>query len=192
MIESIVPQPVYLILGSIYIGLLTGVFEIGVTLVAALLWTKMSADAARGVAVGIGAGAFEAILLGLTASVGVIAAIVIGGQLRDQVVSSVTASATVTPLSWLAPPVERVIAILCHTSSRAVVLLGVARGKWLLPFALGFLIMSTIDSVAGYVHLAGLMGKISVWWIELALAPAAILSIPIIAWCIRNWQDKAS
>ena len=129
------------------------------------LWKRMSADASRGVAVGVGAGAFEAILLGLAASVGVIGAIVIGGQFRDQLVSSVTASATLTPLLWLAPPVERVIAIL---------------------------IMSTIDSVAGYVHLAGLMGTVSVWWIELALAPAAILSIPIIAWCIRNWQDKAS
>ena len=47
--------------------------------------------------------------------------------------------------------------------------------------------MTAIDSVAGYVHLSGQLGKISVWWIELAIAPAAVASIPIVIYCLRNW-----
>jgi hypothetical protein len=34
-----------------------------------------------------------------------------------------------TPLFWLVGPVERVIAILCHASSRALILLGTARQR---------------------------------------------------------------
>ena len=109
--------------------------------------------------------------------------------MRDQMVAAVAPAATTTPLFWLVAPVERVIAILCHTSSRAIVLLGVARGRWFWPFLGGFLIMTAIDAVAGYVHLAGLMGEVSLWWIELALTPAALLSIPILVWCTRNWPD---
>ena len=109
--------------------------------------------------------------------------------MRDQMVAAVAPAATTTPLVFLVGPVERIIAILCHTSSRALVLLGVARGRWFWPFLGGFVIMTAIDAVAGYVHLAGLMGEVSVWWIELALAPAALLSIPILIWCTRNWPD---
>lgn len=49
--------------------------------------------------------------------------------------------------------------------------------------------MTAIDAIAGYVHLAGLLGSVSLWWIELAIAPAALLSIPILVWCTRNWPD---
>ena len=49
--------------------------------------------------------------------------------------------------------------------------------------------MTVIDAVAGYVHLAGLLGEVSVWWIELALAPAALLSVPVLIGCARNWAN---
>jgi uncharacterized membrane protein YhfC len=188
-LEAKVSHEVYLALGSIYIGLLTGVFEIGITLIAALVWKKVTQDATRGVAVGVGAGAFEAVVLGAATVVGVVAALAMGGQIRDQMLAAVAPAAKTTPLLWFVAPVERVIAILCHTSSRALVLLGVARGRWFWPFLGGFLIMTAIDAVAGYAHLAGLMGEVSVWWIELSLTPAALLSVPILIWCTRNWPD---
>lgn len=188
-IEARVSHNVYLALGSLYVGLLTGVFEIGVTLVAVLVWKKMAEDASRGVAVGVGAGAVEAVLLGVIAVLSVVAALAMGGQMRHQMAAGVAPAAATTPLFWLVAPVERVIAILCHTSSRALVLLGVARGRWFWPFAGGFLIMTAIDAIAGYVHLAGLLGSVSLWWIQLAIAPAALLSIPILVWCTRNWPD---
>jgi uncharacterized membrane protein YhfC len=186
-IESLVPHTAYLLLGGLYIGLLTGVFEIGVTLVAAMIWKKMADDAARGMAVGVGAGAFEAVLLGLVTFAATAAALAMEGTWRDQIAAETSFAAKTTPFWWLVSSVERVIAILCHASSRGLVLWGVARKKWFWPFVGGFAIMTAIDAVAGYVHLAGLLGKVSLWWIELAIAPAAVLSIPLLIWCYRTW-----
>jgi hypothetical protein len=185
-LDYLLPRAGYLAVGSIYIGALTGVFEIGVTLIAALIWKAMARDATRGVAVGVGAGSFEAALIGLASLSAVVAAMVGPAPLRESLFSSASAAKSMT-LFWLVGPVERVIAILCHTSSRALVLWGVARGRVWGPFAAAFLIMTAIDTVAGYSHLAGVLSKISAWWIELAIAPAAIVSIPIILWCVRHW-----
>jgi hypothetical protein len=90
------PDGVFLALGSVYIGLLTGVFEIGVTLIAGLVWRGMARDAARGVAVGIGAGAFEAILVAVPALVGAITCLVTAGPTRDQILAATTSAAAGT------------------------------------------------------------------------------------------------
>ena len=101
------------------------------------------------------------------------------------------AAASVTPLFWLVGTVERVIAILCHTSSRTLVLYGVARGRWW-PFVAGFLLMTAVDAIAGYAILSGLVGQVNTWWIELAVAPFALVSIPIVVWCVRHWPAAAN
>ena len=165
-LKASMPHPGYVATGGIYIGLLTGIFEIGVTLFACLIWKAMARDPKRAVAVGVGAGAFEAILVGL-----------------------VVLLATATPVASLIPPVERVIAILCHTSSRTLVLLSVARRRWSF-FWYGFAIMTAIDAIAGGAILSGAAGRISMWWIELAIAPFALASLPIIAWCLRHWPQQ--
>ena len=100
------------------------------------------------------------------------------------------ATAAVTPLLWLLGSVERVIAILCHASSRALILLGVAKRKYLLVFW-GFLIFTLLDGIASGFDVAGLIGKISMWWIELALAPVALVSILVLAWCYKRWGKPA-
>lgn len=185
-LKAALPQGAYLAVGSIYIGLLTGVFEIGITLVAALIWKQMARDAARGVAVGVGAGAFEALLLGLAPVAA--AAIALSDPSSDAAAAmgGAAAVASATPLFWMVGTVERIIAILCHTSSRTLVLYGVARGRWW-PFVAGFLLMTGVDTVAGYAILSGIMGQVNTWWIELAVAPFAVASIPIIVWCVRHW-----
>ena len=114
----LLPGTAYLAVGSIYIGLLTGVFEIGVTLIAAFLWKKMTQDAASGIAVGVGAGAFEAALLGGAMALAVLGALVSHGAVRDQMLAALGTSSDITLRMLLVGPVERVIALLCHTSSR--------------------------------------------------------------------------
>ncbi len=183
-LKSALPHWAYLVAGSIYVGLLTGVFEIGITLLAGLMWRQMTADAARGVAVGFGAGGFEAMLLGLAAMAAAGAALVD----PTSAVSGSFAVAAMTPvrLFWLVGIVERMLAIACHVSSRALVLFGIGAGRrW--PVVAGFLLMTSVDGVAGFAILSGLVGRINPWWIELAIAPFAVVSIPIVAWCVRNW-----
>jgi len=181
-------QTGYLSLGSIYIGLLTGVFEIGVTLVFVLLIKGIYENAQRGIGIGLGAGTIEALLLGFS-QIGAFAMVISGSPGSSDIITGLVNATVHTPLVFLVAPVERIIAILCHTSSRALVVLSVVRKKQIYFWA-GFLIMTAIDAIAGYAHLAGYVNTVSTWFIELALLPFAIVSIPIIKWCIKNWENK--
>jgi len=188
-IKSVLPESAYLAVASVYVGALTGVFEIGVTLIAARIWRSMAREPNRAVAVGVGAGSIEALLLGLVGFASILISLLEypgAGTVRAAAAFSVGG----TPLVFLAGPLERIIAILCHTSSRALVLIGVAQRRWA-PFWYGFLIMTGIDAIAGWTHLSGFLGTQSVWWVEVAIAPFAVVSIPIIVWCLRRWPvDK--
>jgi uncharacterized membrane protein YhfC len=186
LIKSILGNTGYLVIGSSYIGLLTGVFEIGMTLVFALMIKKMYENAQNALSIGLGAGLIEALLIGF-ASIGNYLMVIMGTPHTDTIMNAMTRAATVTPLLVVVSPVERIIAILCHTSSRMLVLSALAQHRQRL-FWTGFLILSVIDAIAGYFHLSGLLNKISTWWIELLLIPFAIISIPIIRWCLRNWR----
>ena len=180
------PYWLFVTLSSLYVGIESSLCEIGLTLLLVLLWRAPGRDASRAIAVGTGAGAFEAILLGLAAGIaGITFALVDHPQLVEarDAVERIHLS---TPLIWLIGPVERILAILCHMSSRALVLLGITKRRyWLVLW--GFVLFTFIDSVAGATHVAGLMGEISLWWIELAVAPAAVASVFIIYWVWRRW-----
>ena len=178
-----------LVIGSVYCGLMTGAFEIGVTLAAALFWRKLAATPERAVAIGIGAGAFEALLLGLVSSLGSIAALA-SGQTEDALRSLAALSAN-TSLLWLAGPAERVIAILAHTASRVMVLRAVATHRWT-GFWIGFSWLSAVDLVAGVALLTGMTTTCSIWCIEAMLAPFGLLSIPLLTWAIRHWPTDTA
>jgi hypothetical protein len=53
----------------------------------------------------------------------------------------------------------------------------------------GFTIFTLLDSVAGAAQLSGQMDKVPMWWFELAFAPLAIVSLPLLSWCRRNWPQ---
>lgn len=177
--------PLLVLSGGLFLGIQSSFFEIGFILLAVIIWRQLGRDANRAIAIGIGAGAFEALLLGITCLAGIVICL-IGLPGAEKVRESIDTVAAVTPLFWLIAPIERSIAILCHTSSRALVLLGVSNRKYMLVFW-GFLIFTLLDGVAGAAHLSGKIGNISMWWIELAVLPFALISIPIIRWCYANW-----
>jgi hypothetical protein len=58
-------------------------------------------------------------------------------------------------------------------------------------FWCGFFLMTAVDTIAGWVHLSEQIGKMSLWWIELAIGPFAVASVPIIRWCLRRWPEDA-
>jgi uncharacterized membrane protein YhfC len=173
-----------LCLGSTYLGFMTGIFEIGVTLAAALIWRRLAAEPARAVAVGLGAGAFEALLLGLAAFAGSLVALASGQT--ELALNSLAAITAHTPLLWLTGPAERAIAILAHTASRVLVLRAVAGRRWL-GFWAGFGWLSALDLLAGLALLTGMTTSGSLWLIELMILPVGVLSIPLTAWAVRRW-----
>ncbi len=171
--------------GGLYLGIQSSVFEMGFTLLAVLIWRQLGRDADRAIGIGVGAGAFEAFLLGIS-SFAVMVALVMGVPGLEAVRAELKTAAAVTPLLWLVAPVERIIAILCHASSRALILLGVVKRKPMMVFW-GFLIFTLIDSIAGAAHVSGKLGTFSMWWIEFAILPVALVSIPILRWCCKRW-----
>lgn len=186
-LKGAVPYPWMVLLGGLYIGVESAVFEIGLTLLAVLLWRRMGKDATRAIAIGLGAGAIEAVLLGL-AVLTAVAIGISGVEGADAVREQFAAALEVSPLAWLIGPVERLIAVACHASSRALVLLGVVHRRAGMVWA-GFAVFTLIDSLAGGVHVSGRMGEFSLWWVELALLPAGIASVPILIWCYRGWGE---
>ncbi len=183
--EENLPYPLLILGGGLFIGIRSSLFEIGLTLLAVLIWRQLGRDANRAIGIGIGAGAFEALLLGI-GSFAAILAYLSGLPGTEKVREGIDALAAVTPLFWLLAPIERIIAILCHASSRALVLLGVTNRKHMLVFW-GFPIFAGLDGVAGAAYVSGKIGQISMWWIELAILPFALISIPILKWCYTNW-----
>jgi uncharacterized membrane protein YhfC len=177
----------YLAFGSVYVGLLTGIFEIGITLVFALLIRQMWESPQNALGIGLGAGLVEAFLIGLS-SISSFTMVMVGSASSDAITGALSQAAVVTPLLWLISSVERMIAILCHASSRVLVLFAVARRKQRFFWA-GFLILTAIDAIAGYFHLAALVNQISTWWVEFLLLPFAVISIPVIRWCFKNWPS---
>jgi len=184
------PHPVYVGLGALHVGVQSSIFEMGFTLLAVLIWHQLGRDAGRAIAIGVGAGAFEAFLLGVGAAVSGLALMVVQGPDVEKALEALEQIASVTPLLWLIGSVERIIAILCHASSRALILLGVTKKRYMLVFW-GFLIFTLLDGIAGGVHVAELIGKISMWWIELAILPFALVSVPILIWCWKRWGEQA-
>ncbi|NOX53727.1 MAG: YhfC family intramembrane metalloprotease [Planctomycetes bacterium] len=184
-IQQHLPYILMVVCGGLYSGIQSSLFEIGLTLMAVVIWRQLGQDAQRAIGIGMGAGAFEAFLLGLGSFIAVGAAVMqVAGA--DEIRRQITAAAATTPLFWLLAPVERIFAILCHAASRALVLLGVAKRRSVL-IVWGFLIFTLLDGVAGAAHISGAIGKISLWWIELAILPFALISLAILKRCSVYW-----
>jgi uncharacterized membrane protein YhfC len=180
------PARLGLAVGIIYCGLMTGIFEIGATLLAALIWRRLTAEPNRAVAVGLGAGAFEALLLGLTSFAGCLIAVAVGQG--DRVVQALGGPSAPTPLLWLVGPIERIIAIAAHTAARVLVLQAVAHRRWL-GFWGGFTWLSMVDLLVGVALLTGMTKSCSLWWTELMILPFGILAIPLIRSACARWPQ---
>jgi hypothetical protein len=184
------PAPAFIVVGGLYGGLQSSLCEIGLTWLAVLRWRQIGRDAERAIGIGVGAGAFEAFLLGLAAGIGVIT-VIAGVENTEPLRQQIDAAAGSNRLFWLIASAERVIAILCHASTRALVILGVVhRRPWMIFW--GVFIFTVLDAIATGAHLTGKLGSISMWWIELAILPLAIVSIPILRWCYSRWGAAAS
>ena len=172
-------------LGGAYLGVNSAVWEIGITGIAALRWRGMVQNADRAAGVGVGAGAFEAGLLGVASTISVVLAI-FGGPYSQQITEFFVQSGEHTPLVWLTGPAERVIAILLHVSTRMLVLLAVVQHRWWLFWG-GFGFFALGDGIAGYFLVSGILATTSVWWVEFTLLPVVVVSLLIIGICYRRW-----
>jgi hypothetical protein len=169
--------------GCAYHGLLAGAFEIGVLVVAARVWKSLSATANRAVSVAITAGALKAVVLGV--SVLTTTALAFSGDDAETLVETGYAMFR-TPLFWLLGPTRQVISTLCQMGARTAVLYGVVSGKRRFV-AIGFVVVAAHVATASLPALSDTMGRLPLWWSELAAFPWALACFYLTGWCIRRW-----
>ena len=176
--------PLFFLPGTgLYLGVVSAAFEVGLTWLAGRRWKLMGRDPDRAVAVGVGAGAVEALLLGCITLGAALAAAAEGDTGEDH--GYLRARADVTPLFWLEPPVARLIALLGHVSSRALVLLGVAdRRPWMV--LCGFALFALVDGIGGALLVSKVFEGRSMWWIDAATLPINLIGIAVLVWCLRR------
>jgi hypothetical protein len=174
----------YVAASGVFIGVESCACEVGLTLIAVAIWRQLGRDASRAIAIGVGAGTLEAFLLGAFITVSV----AVAGLLGDEEEIRGAVAQPTTPLLWLMLPVERVLALLNHASSRALVLLGFAHKRpWMVLG--GFAIFTVIDGIAGAaIVIKNTHADLSPWWLELAIVPPALLSVFILRWCYQRWR----
>ncbi len=151
----------------LYVGLLTGVFEVALTWLV-LRYTRLGKAPWRAaLAFGIGFGALEAFLLGLNSLVGTATALLLPNVLPLSTLESVAQAN-----SWLyslMPPWERFFTVWIHIFCNTMLFLGVAQARssrmWV-----AFLYKSLIDALAAWVQVAGVKDAATLWMVEGVIA----------------------
>ncbi len=188
-LKRALPRLLFLPATGLYLGTVSAAFEVGLTWLAGRRWRLLGRDPGRAVAVGVGAGAFEALILGSALVLTGLAAAV--GEDSEENRGDLLARAAVTPLFWLEPPAGRLIALLGHVSSRALVLLGVAgRRPWMV--LCGFAAFVLVDGTGGVLIVSQVFAGRSMWWIDAATLPFNLIATAVLVWCIRRHCGQGS
>jgi uncharacterized membrane protein YhfC len=171
---------------TLYVGALTGVFEVGV--VALLLnYTRLGKSAwPRALAFGIGFGAIEALLLGVSSLSSMLAAMVISVALPP---APIEVLARLGNILWvLAPIVERLAAIFIHICSNVLIFYAVntRQARW---FWLAFGYKTAVDALAAAcVHINGINTLEHVWTIEAILILFGLAGWLGLCWLAPRYQ----
>jgi uncharacterized membrane protein YhfC len=147
----------------VYVGALTGVFEVTVVWVV-LRYTRLShVPWERALAFGLGFGALEALLLGAASLLSAVMAIVAPASLPQASLEQIALANNV--LYGLAPVWERLFTVLVHLFANVLLFYGARRreARW---FWLAFVYKSGIDAVAAFAQFWGVGTVGRIWTIE--------------------------
>lgn len=173
---------------ALYIGLLTGVFEVGVAWLVLRYSPLGRVTWRKALAFGIGWGAIEAILLAISPLVTVIMALAMAKNTPAQVLEQAQAFNNVA--QGLAPVVERFFTIWIHILANVLMFYAIAmrRPRY---FWLGFAFKSLIDMVAGYAQLVGISGLTMIWELEAIVAVFGIAGWLGTRWVAARYPEPA-
>ena len=131
--------------GYLYIGLLTGIFEVGVTWLFVAKTRLRSSSREDAIAFGIGFGAVEAFVLGLASLAGIVVALVAWDKLPAGAKELLGGAHGALPIAL--PIFERAYALLAHLVCCILVVWAVQleRARW---FWVAFVFKSLVDAMA--------------------------------------------
>lgn len=147
----------------LYIGALTGVTEVLLTWLL-LRYTRMGrVPWSKVLAFGVGFGAVEALLLGLSSIAAAVEAIIAPQAVSAAAFGSLFMAGDL--VVGLAPIIERAATILVHMLCAALLFYGVRSGqsRWLW---VAFAWKTLLDAVAGFAQMWGLKTSFEIWTIE--------------------------
>ena len=162
------------LIAYLYIGALTGVFEVGLTwlVLSRAHWGK--ATWPQALVFGIGFGVVEALLLGLLGFGSALAALLGTEALPISVLGGLAGNATLA--MGLAPVVERLAVILAHIFACVLIFYAIGRGEakwgWL---AIGY--KTLLDAVAGFANFWGVSTLSKIWTMEAILVVLGLIAL---------------
>jgi uncharacterized membrane protein YhfC len=176
---------------ELYVGALTGVFEVGVTFLVLRLTRLGRAPWASALSFGIGFGAVEALLLGISPLTAGLIALTAPATLTPVQLESIAAVAN--PLLGLAPMWERFFTIWVHILSNLLIFYAVAsrQARW---FWLAFVYKTGLDAVAAYAQISGLISNeylTGIWIIEFVVALFGLAGMWGVRWISRRYPPAA-
>jgi uncharacterized membrane protein YhfC len=176
----------------LFIGLLTGILECGVSLVLIYRLQRVrSASWREALGYGLGFGGTEALLLGVYSFIIVLLLIVIPEQLPQELVELADPSKT-SLLAIPVPIVERAIVILLHAFSSILIVHAVQKKEWKW-FWISFLYKTAMDAIAGYFQITYGLENLTLgglWLVELILLPFGLIGLWGLIKFRRRWKPK--
>lgn len=188
-IKASVSFNAYALLDAIYSSAFTGVLEIGVLVLWGILWRNKLSNARCVLALLVGVITAQAFVQGLGTTIHRSFSFSANApELQAALYTDTVPRLMATPLLWLAQPVECVLTIGCGLGVCTLALMGIAskRGTYVWRAVLLLTIYHTIPAA---FWRSGMVGKVSTWWMVLALVPLAALSLFIASWCWRTWPE---
>ena len=162
----------------VYIGLLTGIFEVGATW-AIVHFTRMRrASADEAMAFGLGFGAIEALLLGVVSVLAIVVAMLFWTKLPESARNVLGGH----PPRWmvLIPVVERAYTVVAHAVSCLLVFQGVQQRR-AGPLVASFVYKTLIDGFAAWGMMAWSVrsNTAHLVWFEVVMCTLVLLSVPL-------------
>jgi uncharacterized membrane protein YhfC len=182
------PEVIAALLFYLYAGALTGVFEVGIVWLV-MRYTRLGRVSwKRALAFGIGFGAVEALLLGLSSLGTVLTALVVPGVFPLEALEQVSRLNNV--LYGLAPISERFFIVLVHILSNVLIFYAIAqrKPKW---FWLALIYKTGIDAVATFAQFWGLETLAKIWIIEAVVALWGLVGWLGVRWVRQHYPDWA-
>ncbi len=177
-------------LAWIYIGILTGIFECGMILLFLYVFKRLREQSwNEAVGLGLGFGAFEAFLVGVSAFIITLLAILIPEQLPKELMGPPQLD---IPLAIPAPIIERISALFTHIFSTVLVVFSFRTKEWKW-FWLSFLYKTLVDSVAGAFHVSYGIENLTVhilYTLEAIFAFMAIVGILGLWMMKKKWRER--
>lgn len=175
---------------SVYIGLLTGIFECGATLGFAHIKRIRTSSWNEVVSFGLGFGTIEAFLIGTSSFLLALLVILIPNELPPQLLKFAT-SGSDSLLVIPAPIIERTTIILLHAFSCLLIVYAVRVKAWKW-FWVSFFYKTAVDAIAGFIHITyGIenLTTFGTWIMELSFLPFGIIGAWGL-WVFRNrWES---